>query len=74
MKQDQFAYLLGYTDVFNVNGTRMADGVRQTEQESRSSQADLLVAAWRTVGDSGSVSGVYSKENASPRTFGGGDE
>ena len=46
MKQDQFEYLFDCTDSFNVKGRRMADGVRQTQQESRSSQADL----WRQRG------------------------
>ena len=46
MKQDQFAYLVDCMDSFNVKGRRMADGVRHTQQESRSSQADL----WRQRG------------------------
>ena len=33
-----------------------------------------LEAAWRKVGESGSVSGVHSEEDAGARTLGGGDE
>ena len=72
--QDQFAYLFGYADAFNVKRRRMAGGVCQTPQGSRSSQADLQRQRERTFGDRGSVSGVYSKEIASARIFGGGDE
>ena len=62
MKQNKFAYLSGYTDAFNVK-RRTEDGVRQTHQESRCSLVDWE-AAWRIGGESVSVSGVYSKENA----------